>query len=464
MTATPVPLLFMIFGGSDDDLESIATILGTDPRAAAVERELESLATSIDETYAVVRDELSGSREVPADAAPRRKAEAIERAVDRGQPKRDAGTDNAGETAVRAATNVREEVRPSSPLAKRLLDQLSEARPATTEQLEETLTSTAEQLDERERSQRAMSELGPNADVGSVPELVDGYRSLERQRQTDEAEHEGLVDAVETLLDELDVDADGSVEQRVRKAARTVGEPSRERDTSDDSAVEDVVARVRNSARPRSRRARELLDALETADAAEAAEELEAAVERLDRAATTDALLADFDAAEVDSLADAVRSELADATAPPAVAVRERAGDLSARVERVDDTNRVVPFAAREELKFYRRELVDQLGDGSEPEAADGAADLDAEVERVRQRREAIEREYVDQRADHNHSIPLYFLSLVDAGLEDAADDADAGHTRRAAGTLESLDAVLDHVEGLYEQNQYSVMLRSLRG
>lgn len=464
MTATPVPLLFTIFGGSDDEIESIATILGTDPRTAAVERELESLATSIDETYAQVRDELSGSGEVPADAAPRRKAEAIERAVDRGQSKRDAGTDTAGQTAVRAATNVREELRPSSPLAKRLLDQLSEARPATTEQLEETLTSMAEQLDERERSQRAINELGPNADVDSVPELVDDYRSLERQRQTDEAEHDGLVDAVETLLDELDVDAEGSVEQRVRKATRAVGEPSRERDTSDDSAVEDAVAQVRNSARPRSRRARKLLDALETADAAEAAEELEAVVERLDRAATTDALLVDFDAAEVDSLADAVRSELDDATAPPAVTVRERAGDLSARVERVDDTNRVVPFAAREELKFYRRELVDRLEDGSEPEADDEATDLDAELERVRQRREAIEREYVDQRADHNHSIPLYFLSLVDAGLEDAADDADAGHTRRAAGTLESLDAVLDHVEGLYEQNQYSVMLRSLRG
>ncbi|WP_430505594.1 hypothetical protein [Haloparvum sp. PAK95] len=464
MTATAVPLLFMIFGGSDDDLESIATILGTDPRTAAVERELESLATSIDETYAQVRDELSGSGEVPADAAPRRKAEAIERAVDRGQPRRDARTDMAAETPVRAATNVREEVRPSSPLAKRLLDQLSESRPATTEQLEETLTSTAEQLDERERSQQAMTELGPNADVDSVPELVDGYRSLERQRHTDEAEHDGLVDAVETLLDELDVDAEGSVEQRVRKATRTVGESSQECDTSDGSAVEDAVARVRHSAMPRSRRARKLLDALETGDAGEAAEELEAVVERLDRAATTDALLADFDAAEVDSLADAVRGELEDATAPPAVAVRERAADLSARVERVDDTNRVVPFAAREELKFYRRELVDQLGDGSAPEADDEAADLDAELERVRQRRAAIEREYVDQRADHNHSIPLYFLSLVDAELEDAADDADDGHTRRAAGTIESLDAVLDHVEGLYEQNQYSVMLRSLRG
>lgn len=451
-----------VFGGSNDDLEPIATLLDSDSSASAVESEVEAIADVIDDSYSQVEDQLSPHRHIPADAKPLRKAEAVKRAInaDHGGSGRRSTDDEVGETAVRAAANTRDEIRPSSPLGQRLLDHLSGTRPASTQQLEQTLQSTTEQLDAREQNRSALNRLDPSADVHSIPDLVEAYQNLDRQHRSGETTYKRLADEVEALLDELDVDAEGSLEQQVRTATRTARESS-QKPESDAGAVEDAVAGVRTSSSPRSRRARELLDALEAGDADETAETLEMVTAELDRAATADALLQDVDTDHVLSLAKKIQSKLNTVDGPLATVVRNRADELAERVSRVDETNRVVPFAAREELKFYRRELVTRVSGDS---ADTGDVGLTDDLERLRQRRDAIEHDYIDQRSDHNHSIPLYFLSLVDAGLEDVANDINAGHTNRAAGTIDQLEAVLEHVEGLYEQNQYSVMLRSLRG
>ena len=57
--------------------------------------------------------------------------------------------------------------------------------------------------------------------------------------------------------------------------------------------------------------------------------------------------------------------------------------------------------------------------------------------------------------------------AAVEARLEElreAEDRLDAGQPERAAGICTVTEAVIEHIEGLYDQNQYSVMLRSLRG
>jgi len=66
-------------------------------------------------------------------------------------------------------------------------------------------------------------------------------------------------------------------------------------------------------------------------------------------------------------------------------------------------------------------------------------------------------------RADHNHSIPRHFLTLSEDLAADA-DEAMASDPDRAAGLLLAADSLLDHIEALYERNEYSVMLRRLRG
>jgi len=458
-----------LFGGSDDEeeLSELASILGSDPTEVAVKRELRSLAEELDAAYARTKGDLRADERVPPDASPRRKAEALRRAVD---GRRTAGgTDDRdpGDVAVGAAADVRDRTRPSSPLAQRLLDQLSGSRAASPERVEETLADAVSELDQCDRHRSALDRLDAGAGIDSVSGLVDAYRTLDREHRSDESDRDRLADAVETLIDEIDgvdADEDETLERRVRSATREVRQSDSGGSQAADDAVETAVARARTEANPRSRRARELFDALEGGDGDAVASALAAAAVRLDEAATTDALLDGVEADEVASVAASVASDLEGTDNPVAAALRERATDLSDRLNRVDDSNRVVPFAAREELEFYRRTVVDRLTGGATSEPVSSGSDVDTRLERLRQRREAVERDYVDARSDHNHSIPLYFLALVDTTFDAAADHAEAGRDERAAGSLEVVEGLIDHVEGLYERNQYSVMLRSLRG
>lgn len=450
--------LLAFFGGGDGDgeqLDEVAALLETDSSATAVERELESLRDAINTAYGSVKDQLDARQQVPADAAPRRKAEAIERAVRAsGGQAREGGDADA---VIRAAANVREDESPDSALARRFLDRIADER-SSPRQLADAFETAARHLDEHERAQAALDDLDAGSGVDSVPELVDAYREARREQHASASGRDRLSDAVESLLDELDVDADGTLEQRVRTATREVRADSRSDSGTDGSLAEDV-ARARSAANPRSRRARRLFDALEDERDVESA--LEAAAARLDEAATTDALLENVDSGEVADLADQVAETFEAVDGAVADALRERAVDLGDRVARADDSNRVVAFAALEELSFYRKSL---LGDAIDGEPSQSNESLDARLDAVRERRAAFERDYVDERSDHNHSIPLYFLSLVDEAVEAAADDLAAGRDDRASGTLDVAEELIDHVEGLYEQNQYSVMLRSLRG
>jgi hypothetical protein len=455
----PVHTAFLAFFGDDSDdgdggLEEVAALLGTDPARVSVENEVESLRDAINTTYGNVKDDLDSHQRVPVDAPPRRKAEAIQRAV---RDSRRSGDNGDADAVIRAAATARENARPNSMLARRFLDEIADA-PSSSRELVDRFETVATRLDEHERAQSALDDLDPGTDVDTVPELVDAYRETDREQRATATDRDRLTDAVESLLDELDVDAEGTLEQRVRTAARTVKSNGSDRENRSGS-LDDAVERARSRANPRSRRARRLFDALE--DGSEVESALETAASRLDEAATTDALLETVDDEDVSELADRVASDFAATNSPVADALRERAVELGERVERADDSNRVVSFAAHEELSFYEQSLLDGAFESSD---AGSSQSLNGRLDALRERRQSVEQEYVDGRSDHNHSIPLYFLSLVDTAIEDAADHLNAGRSDEAAGTIDVAEALLDHVEGLYEQNQYSVMLRSLRG
>lgn len=445
--------LLALFGddGDGEDLDEIAALLGTDATAGAVERELEALRDAINETYGSVEHRLDDRQTVAVDAGPRRKAEAVERAV------RNDGVDSGDRAATvpRAAAAVRDGTSPDSVLARKLVDLAADGH-SSRHELEDVFEQAVERLDEHARAASALEGLNATQGVDSVPELVDDYREAKRGAASRASDQDRLADAVESLLDELDVDAEGSLERRVRAATQ---DARGDADGRDGSGLEEEVTRARNRTNPRSRRARRLFDALEEGEDVESA--LASAASRLDEAATADAVMDDVDSDEVAGLADQVADDLADAGGRTAAALSERAADLGNRVDRAGDSNRVVAFAAREELTFYRQLLREEaLGaaDGSDSES------LDRRLEAVRERRRAVERDYVEERSDHNHSIPLYFLSLVDAVVDAAAQQAADGQRKRAIGTVGVAEDLVEHVEGLYEQNQYSVMLRSLRG
>jgi hypothetical protein len=75
----------------------------------------------------------------------------------------------------------------------------------------------------------------------------------------------------------------------------------------------------------------------------------------------------------------------------------------------------------------------------------------------------AVHDEFVPVRADHNHIITKHFLELADAPCDRARRTGDE-QPQQAAGQLAAASDLLDHVEELYERNEYSVMLRRLRG
>lgn len=450
-------VLLALFGGSggSDDLDEIAALLESEPSPAAIERELESLRKAIDTTYSSVEAQLNERKQVPVDAAPRRKAEAIQRAV-RAADRQSPG-DGDADAVIRAAANVREDRSADSTLARRLLDRVADER-SSSHQLTDVFETVTQRLDERARAESALDGLEASAGVDSVPELVEAYQELRHEQHASASDRDRLRDAVEGLLDELGVETDGTLEQRVRTATREVRADAGD-SSGTDGSLGDAVHRARDDANPRSRPARDLFDALEAGSGVESA--LTSSAARLDEAVTAGELLDPIHDDAVTALADDVAAQCAAADGPVADALQERADDLGDRVAGADDSNRVMVFAANEELTFYSETLLDDVI-GSE--ASHSSEPVGDRLGAVRERREAFESDFVEERSDHNHSIPLYFLSLVDEGIEDVETDLAAGHESRAAGTLTVVEQLLDRVEGLYEQNQYSVMLRSLRG
>lgn len=184
--------------------------------------------------------------------------------------------------------------------------------------------------------------------------------------------------------------------------------------------------------------------------------------------------------------------------------LRERLESLDGQLDRVDDSNPVVPYAVHSEVSFYNNRLLDALvmadSGADERRADDGAADtagggssdsarsdsptttgepadagteaggpdaasaVEPDVSAVRDRRREITQQYVNGREDHSHTIPLLFLSTADSLAESAEEAVAAGDPETAAGIATAATELLDTVEQLYRKNEYSVMLRRLRG
>ncbi|WP_280536561.1 hypothetical protein [Halopenitus sp. POP-27] len=521
MPVNTLPTVFLgLFDRSSDDgddIERIASRLGASASAADVERRIDTLGRSMDRLVSAA--DLPESAGPSPDSDPVEKAESLRRAIEtdririegsapgRGNDGRSghAGTGGRGstggrdraaaeaETVRQAARSVSREVRPSASVSSRLLDQLSGSRRATEEQVEETLREALEHLDEHER---AMDVVDRTDGVEDVAELAERRRDASRRNRRAESGRDRLQEAVTELLAAVDVDVDDdeTLDRRVREATRTLREreptPSREsapsrregpsegdgrRDdrsrggtasgsTDDSESVRTAVRRARESTTPRSREARTLFEALETGRVEPTTDALETAATRLDELATARSLLDSVDPGDVSTLAGTIDDRLADHEGPIVDRLADRVEELDSRIDRIDETNRVLLVAAHEELTFYDRQLLGALDATTGSGAGADAEAVRDRVASLRERRETIETEYVEERSDHNHSIPLYFLSIADTYLEEATERLNAGKPARADGICTVTEAVIDHIEGLYEQNQYSVMLRSLRG
>jgi hypothetical protein len=470
--------------GSDDgdDLADIARRLDAREDPDAIARRLDDLEAALDD-LAAEADLDRHLRDPPAvDATSVEKAEALARAVEGDRlsmyPPRTGDSDADGAVAS-AATRLQRDRTPSSPAARRLLDAAAAPDRADPDELETALERAVSALDRQRSLERAVSEIPDDRSVTPG----DARRARDHLDRADGEVAAGVRQLVEEVAESDASDESGSDES---------GSDQSGNDERDGEGVQSVAAAVRREQRPESAVAKRMLDRLASPGIGDLRAALDTAVEQLDAASTTQSIVAELDREEVGELADGVADRLDGRSGPVADALGERVGDLRGMVDRADDSNAVIPYAARNELRFYDRTLLDRLDEeggaaanesaggmfGDDPfgeenggesanggeNAAESGAAADERIASVTDRRDEFEDRYVDGRRDHNHSIPLHFLSLVDALREDAEEAASVGDDARATGLAAAADETLDYVESLYERNEYSVMLRRLRG
>lgn len=278
-------------------------------------------------------------------------------------------------------------------------------------------------------------------------------------------------------------------------------------DSSDRSNAARAAARVSEARAPSERITQQLLGTLQDGSVPGIESALERTADAVETAAALDGV--DTDPRTAQTAVREAQEASAPLPEPVAAVVDDRLSALDRQLQTVADGDPLVPYAVRREAVFYRDELTETLagadlgsettggddsgaatetdasgggggserGDGSEhddsvgddtaaTDSSSGNTDdsMDAAVERVADRRREITELFVNRREDHSHTIPLLFLSTVDDLQETAREAAADGETERADGLTTAALAVLDTVESLYEENQYSVMLRQLRG
>jgi len=225
------------------------------------------------------------------------------------------------------------------------------------------------------------------------------------------------------------------------------------------SSWESVADEIDRTHRPQSSQARGLIDVFGSDDESEMASALGTAVEALDELAELRSDTVDIQERDIRRRIESLEDELQRADGSVYRHLADRVRELEAMLE-ADGVDDIQMYAIYQECTFYDRTLLPRLSRSSD--SSEGA-DVDRRARDVESRIAAINDEYVSVRADHNHTIPKHFLELADT-LAERARQASNNQPQQAAGQLAAADNLLDYVEALYERNEYSVMLRRLRG
>ncbi|WP_440989662.1 hypothetical protein [Haloarchaeobius baliensis] len=484
-------------GGSGAPVSRFAQPLSTEPDANAVYDELTNLTQATDSVLRAASDTPAVSRQDSRSEA----LTSLSRALSRGDlhltEQRPGAAGGGGGTAGTgggsqqsdgpAVDGVASELRsshpPNAPAGQELLDTLSDPN--------------ARRGDVYDALDRAVADLDRAHRVTEAAERAGNVRGVDQARTLDDRLHDvdgplasALRPVSSRLVDALaDLDETRSSQSATASVLADVCDRA-ERDTTvslhggdtaargDDlverlergdlsfstgeTDVASVAATVESRRSPDSAAAIRLLDELKSAattdeDSLRAA--LRTAAGALDEHAATRQLVAGVDRESVTELANSVKRDL-DPSDPVESALLERVADLQNELDRAGQADLVRPYVVRHELSFYRDTLLPTLDStGSDATTAETPTRL---VERVGERIDEVE-EYYQLRDDHNHTIPRHFVSLA-RSLHEEGERLASRDPERATGTLEAALSLLDATEQLYERNQFSIMLRRLRG
>ncbi|MDB2239309.1 PH domain-containing protein [Halorubrum ezzemoulense] len=293
--------------------------------------------------------------------------------------------------------------------------------------------------------------------------VVDRAIQLEAERDQAATERDRYREAVESICDAAArggavsftaSDPDARAEELVKAVER--GDAVIE---SPGTAWESAAAEIERSQRPQTTEARDLLNAFETNDTEEITASLGAAVEGLEELGELRSGIMDIEERDIQRRIDSLEEELGRTDGSVYRHLADRVRELEAMANE-PDVDEVQLYAIYQECTFYDRTLVPRL---SRSDSSSESVDIARRARDVEDRIASVNDEYVSVRADHNHTIPKHFLDLADT-LCDRARRMGDEQPHQAAGQLAAASDLLDHVEELYERNEYSVMLRRLRG
>ncbi|MFC4540384.1 hypothetical protein ACFO5R_00340 [Halosolutus amylolyticus] len=397
------------------------------------------------------------------------------------------------------ADTVASGTRPSDPVANELCRVLSDPSPDE-QRLEEALEDAVDRLEEAGAVAAAVERIDdPTADaqVESAKRTLtvrDGPIADGLEQVFERAVESTRTEAIEADLSATEAELERSERQydRLRTAAETVcREVTRsgvltlrssdvveqtteladtlESDTvvlkrpdaTQEPATElpSIADDVERSVRPQSAQSRELLETLSEPEAEDSESVLRSTVNSLDAYAELRSSIADIGRRDVERRLNAIDNELQRKNGDVYRHLSDRTRELETMLDR-DDITDVQLYAIYQECTFYDRTLLPRLSRSLD---SDSAVETGRLIANIGDRIDRIEREYIDVRADHNHTIPRHFLSLAD-DLRVEAQSVEGESPMRAASLCTAADKVLEHVEALYERNEYSVMLRRLRG
>lgn len=467
----------------DDSLQQIANRLDVPADEQRILDRLDDLDESINTVVSAADLDRRSFGSAPApDASPVEKASALAQAIDDdvvslaspdGEASGRSGRDEGVPSSI--AGDIAQSRAPSDRTARKLLDEL--AAPGGPEAIRDVLVDTIERL-ERYRSlenaltatddivqnprntQREVERIddGPVPDV--VVNLIETLTETRERLDTVESERDRLAEAVNAVAEQRDIEGED-----VLDCAETL--QIRPRNSHRESAEEYGDApfggAVAADLDPESRIADELVENLSD-PAANPIPAVEEAVSALDRSETLRSVVAETDRDSVKELAEKVRNRAKSENDPVANAMATRASRLLSAIERASAANDAPVYAAERELRFYDETLLDSINSGIDRNNRPAEADARELGDHVEERTTRLKREYVDRLSDHNHSIPMHFLRLAETLADEASEHREGGDPEVALGFLRAADALLDGVEDLYELNEFSMMLRRLRG
>lgn len=372
---------------------------------------------------------------------------------------------------------------------ERLLQYLSEPDTATQDQLEQTLSAVVKTVEDHRRLSDALDRVTTDSidsvyevtsvrdtlrDVDSqeariVRDLCDNYAATLEEVESCRAELDSVVRASDDLVSaaveqtDLSFSTTESTQERLTDLSNAVdrGEVVLRAETG---TTERILTDVERQVRPESSLARDLVDQLgekRSVDDRTFESTLVRVLETLDETETIRHRLNDVDRETVLASAGGLLDDL-DASSHVEGLLKERVAELTETIERANDVDTVVIYAARQELDYYDRTFLPMLRETGDDHSQD--AEAERRLSAVENRRSNIRTNYPTSYPEHNHTIPIHFLELVESLHQEAADAETSGDTERAMGLLTAAEHTMDWVEELYDRHAYSVLLKQLRG